>query len=32
MNVNRPFVVVVRDRASRQILFLGRVSDPTQPG
>jgi serpin B len=28
MNVDRPFLVAVRDRASGQILFLARVLDP----
>jgi serpin B len=28
MNVDRPFIVAVRDRASAQLLFLARVSNP----
>ncbi len=31
LHVDRPFVFVVRDVTSGQILFLGRVLDPTQP-
>jgi serpin B len=31
MNVDRPFILAVRDRGSGQILFLARVADPTQP-
>jgi serpin B len=31
VRVDRPFIFVVRDVGSGQILFLGRVIDPTQP-
>jgi serpin B len=30
MNVDRPFVFLLRDLASGQVLFLGRVTDPRQ--
>jgi serine protease inhibitor len=29
VNVDRPFVVLIRDLATGTILFLGRVTDPT---
>lgn len=29
VNVNRPFIVLIRDLATGTILFLGRVADPT---
>jgi serine protease inhibitor len=29
MNVNRPFLLAVRDEPTGSILFLGRVTDPS---
>jgi serpin B len=28
--IDRPFIFIIRDKPSGQILFIGRVLDPTQ--
>ncbi len=32
INVNKPFVYVIRDKGSGVVLFIGRVTDPSVPG
>ncbi|WP_148154697.1 serpin family protein [Sulfurovum sp. NBC37-1] len=28
MNVNRPFIVVVKDEETEQVLFMGNIANP----
>jgi serpin B len=31
ININKPFLYVIRDKGSGAVLFIGRVTDPSQP-
>jgi serine protease inhibitor len=30
LTIDRPFIFIIRDKPSRQILFIGRVLDPSK--